>query len=94
MLQFISNCINLFFNSDEKACLPLTIPNGNYDASTDGWYGERDKIWVRCDEGYEHKDRDTTAQCMNGAWSSVPICDSKSVLFIFLNVSYQNQISV
>ncbi|XP_033993990.1 complement factor H-like isoform X17 [Trematomus bernacchii] len=60
---------------DEKACVPLTIPNGNYDASTNGWYGERDKIWVRCDEGYKHKDYDTTAQCINGAWSSVPICE-------------------
>ncbi|KAF3837384.1 hypothetical protein F7725_004848, partial [Dissostichus mawsoni] len=49
--------------------------NGNYDASTDGWYGERDRIWVRCDEGYEHKDRGATAQCINGAWSSVPICE-------------------
>ncbi|XP_033993991.1 loricrin-like isoform X18 [Trematomus bernacchii] len=60
---------------DEKACVPLTIPNGNYDVSTNGWYGERDKIWVRCDEGYKHKDYDTTAQCINGAWSSVPICE-------------------
>ncbi|KAI9518494.1 hypothetical protein NQZ68_036376 [Dissostichus eleginoides] len=60
---------------DEKACVPLTIPNGNFDASRDGWYGEMDKIWVRCDEGYEHKDRDTTAQCINGTWSSVPICE-------------------
>ncbi|KAJ4937013.1 hypothetical protein JOQ06_001597, partial [Pogonophryne albipinna] len=60
---------------DEKACVPLTIPNGNYDASTDGWYEERDKIWVRCDEGYEHKDRDATAECIDGAWDSVPICE-------------------
>ncbi|KAL3054645.1 hypothetical protein OYC64_017556 [Pagothenia borchgrevinki] len=60
---------------DEKACVPLTIPNGNYDASTNGWYGERDKIRVKCDEGYKHKDRDTTAQCINGTWSSVPICE-------------------
>ncbi|XP_033993993.1 RNA-binding protein FUS-like isoform X20 [Trematomus bernacchii] len=60
---------------DEKACVPLTIPNGNYDVSTDGWYGEREKIRVKCDEGYEHKDNDATAQCINGAWSSVPICE-------------------
>ncbi|KAK5893156.1 hypothetical protein CgunFtcFv8_006054 [Champsocephalus gunnari] len=63
---------------DEKACVPLTIPNGNYDASTDGWYGERDRIRVACDEGYEHKDRDATAQCINGAWSSVPICEKST----------------
>ncbi|KAK5875572.1 hypothetical protein CesoFtcFv8_026641 [Champsocephalus esox] len=63
---------------DEKACVPLTIPNGNYDASTDGWYGERDRIQVTCDEGYEHKDRDATAQCINGAWSSVPICEKST----------------
>ncbi|KAI4798522.1 hypothetical protein KUCAC02_022000 [Chaenocephalus aceratus] len=60
---------------DEKACVPLTIPNGNYDASTDGWYEEKDKIRVRCDEGYEHKDHDATARCENGTWSSVPICE-------------------
>ncbi|KAJ4948351.1 hypothetical protein JOQ06_019886 [Pogonophryne albipinna] len=63
---------------DEKACVPLTIPNGNYDASTDGWYGEGDRIWVRCDEGYEHKVRDATAQCINGTWSSVPICEKST----------------
>ncbi|KAK1890149.1 Complement factor H [Dissostichus eleginoides] len=63
---------------DEKACVTLTIPNGKYDASTDGWYGERDRIWVRCDEGYEHKDRGATAQCINGAWSSVPICEKST----------------
>ncbi|XP_034071210.1 complement factor H-like isoform X4 [Gymnodraco acuticeps] len=60
---------------DEKACVSLTIPNGNYDASTDGWYGDRDKIRVKCDEGYEHKDHDATAQCSDGAWVSVPICE-------------------
>ncbi|KAI9534449.1 hypothetical protein NQZ68_012682 [Dissostichus eleginoides] len=60
---------------DEKACVPLTIPNGNYVASRDGWYEDKDKIRVRCDEGYEHKDRDATAQCINGTWSSVPICE-------------------
>ncbi|KAL3055889.1 hypothetical protein OYC64_018567 [Pagothenia borchgrevinki] len=60
---------------DEKACVPLTIPNGNYDASTDGWYEDRDKIRVRCDAGYEHKNHDATAECINGTWSSVPICE-------------------
>ncbi|XP_034056671.1 complement factor H-like isoform X2 [Gymnodraco acuticeps] len=60
---------------EEKACVPLTIPNGNYDASTVGWYEDRDKIRVRCDEGYEHKDRHNKAQCINGTWSSVPICE-------------------
>ncbi|XP_034002376.1 complement factor H-related protein 5-like isoform X1 [Trematomus bernacchii] len=60
---------------DEKACMPLTIPNGNYDASTDGWYKDGGKIRVRCEEGYEHKDHDATAQCINGIWSSVPICE-------------------
>ncbi|XP_034071217.1 complement factor H-related protein 1-like isoform X10 [Gymnodraco acuticeps] len=60
---------------DEKACVSLTIPNGNYDASTDGWYGDRDKIRVKCDEGYEHKDHDAAAQCSDGAWVSVPICE-------------------
>ncbi|XP_034056669.1 complement factor H-like isoform X2 [Gymnodraco acuticeps] len=60
---------------EEKACVPLTIPNGNYDASTDGWYQDTDKIRVRCDKGYEHKNNKATAQCINGTWSSVPICE-------------------
>ncbi|XP_063742133.1 complement factor H-like isoform X15 [Eleginops maclovinus] len=60
---------------DEKACLPTILPNANYDASTKGWYDETTKIWVRCDAGYEHKDRVTTAKCTDGTWSSMPICE-------------------
>ncbi|KAK5859506.1 hypothetical protein PBY51_021059 [Eleginops maclovinus] len=63
---------------DENACVPLTIPNANYVASTNGWYEKDDKIWVTCDEGYEHKDHDATAKCINGTWSSVPICEKSA----------------
>ncbi|KAK1903378.1 Complement factor H-related protein 4 [Dissostichus eleginoides] len=77
-----------FITEDEKACVPLTIPNGNYVASRDGWYEDKDKIRVRCDEGYEHKDRDATAQCINGTWSSVPICE------IIIGKGYQEVFAV
>ncbi|XP_037643546.1 CUB and sushi domain-containing protein 1-like isoform X7 [Sebastes umbrosus] len=60
---------------DEKACMPPTIPNAIYTENTNGWYEERDKIWITCNEGYEHKNRDATAECVNGTWSSVPICE-------------------
>ncbi|XP_029309260.1 complement factor H-like, partial [Cottoperca gobio] len=57
---------------DEKACMPPTIPNAIYFAN--GWYGDGDKIRIKCDKGYEHKDQDATAICENGTWSSVPVC--------------------
>ncbi|XP_037643540.1 uncharacterized protein LOC119498603 isoform X1 [Sebastes umbrosus] len=60
---------------DEKACMPPTILNAMYTVNTNGWYEERDKIWITCNEGYEHKDWDATAECVNGTWSSVPICE-------------------
>ncbi|XP_074506764.1 complement factor H-like isoform X1 [Sebastes fasciatus] len=60
---------------DEKACMPPTIPNGIYTVNTNGWYEERDKIWITCNEGYKHKNRDATAECVNGTWTSVPICE-------------------
>ena len=34
---------------------------------------------ITCDEGYQHKDQDVTAECKDGTWSSVPVCESKSV---------------
>ncbi|XP_074506998.1 coagulation factor XIII B chain-like [Sebastes fasciatus] len=60
---------------DEKACMPPTIPNAIYTVNTNGWYEERHIIRIKCNEGYEHKDRDATAECVNGAWTSVPICE-------------------
>ncbi|XP_047446454.1 complement factor H-like [Mugil cephalus] len=62
-------CIN------ETSCLPPTTPNAVYDVNPEGWYEERDKIRIKCLEGYEHKDRHATAVCQNGAWPSLPVCE-------------------
>ncbi|XP_065809914.1 complement factor H-related protein 1 isoform X1 [Labrus bergylta] len=62
-----------------NACIPITVPNAKYTENSDGWYEEGDKIRVTCDEGYEVKKRDATAVCLNGTWTSVPVCE-KSIL--------------
>ncbi|XP_041658269.1 complement factor H-related protein 1-like [Cheilinus undulatus] len=60
---------------DERACVPLEIPNGKYNKRRTGWYGESSTIRVTCEDGYELKNWSATATCLNGAWSSVPICE-------------------
>ncbi|XP_038574395.1 complement factor H-like isoform X6 [Micropterus salmoides] len=64
---------------DEKACLPPVIPNAIYTENQNGWYEDRYVIRITCDKGYEPKGRDVTAICINGTWSSVPVCE-KSIL--------------
>ncbi|XP_071348380.1 complement factor H-related protein 1-like [Trachinotus anak] len=59
---------------DIKACIPPTIPNGKYTENSNGWYEDRDMIRISCDQGFEHKDRVATARCINGEWSSLPVC--------------------
>ncbi|XP_068456349.1 complement factor H-related protein 1-like [Clinocottus analis] len=64
---------------DENACLPPSIPNAIYTVSTNGWYENKTRIRITCDKGYQDKQRDATAQCINGNWISMPVCE-KSVL--------------
>ncbi|XP_062261051.1 complement factor H-like isoform X2 [Platichthys flesus] len=59
----------------ETACIPPTIPNGKYTQSSDGLYENGDVIRISCDEAYEHKDHDATGKCINGTWSSLPVCE-------------------
>ncbi|XP_056912823.1 complement factor H-like [Takifugu flavidus] len=61
-------CIN------ENDCGPPTILNGKYNKGPMGWYEEGDVIRVTCDPGREHQDRVATAKCINGTWSSIPVC--------------------
>ncbi|KAM7379008.1 hypothetical protein PAMP_004588 [Pampus punctatissimus] len=63
---------------DEKACTSPTIPNAKYTETSNGWYEEGHKIETTCAKGYQHISWYTTAQCKNGTWSSLPVCD-KSV---------------
>uniref|UniRef100_A0A3Q4BNW5 Sushi domain-containing protein n=1 Tax=Mola mola TaxID=94237 RepID=A0A3Q4BNW5_MOLML len=60
---------------DENACSPLTIPNGKSTVNKNGWYKEEDTTRVTCDKGFEQKNRDATAKCINGKWTSVPVCE-------------------
>uniref|UniRef100_UPI0037E95D10 complement factor H-related protein 1-like n=1 Tax=Semicossyphus pulcher TaxID=241346 RepID=UPI0037E95D10 len=60
---------------DEKACTPLTIPNAGHTENSNGWFEEGHRIRITCDEGYELKNLDNTAICLNGTWSSVPVCE-------------------
>ncbi len=68
----------------KAACIPPVIPNGNYTESPNGWFRDRHAIRIKCDEGYEHKDQRAIAICINGEWSSLPVCESKSVTHFLL----------
>ncbi|KAM4605543.1 complement factor H-like isoform 4-T4 [Polymixia lowei] len=59
---------------DERYCLPPNIPNAKYKTNAAGWY-EETKIRITCDEGYMSRDGDATAECKNGTWTSIPICE-------------------
>ncbi|XP_023251194.1 complement factor H-related protein 1-like, partial [Seriola lalandi dorsalis] len=58
-----------------NACIPPTIPNGNYTENSNGWYEEGHIIRIRCEQGYEHRHRIATTRCIRGQWSSLPICE-------------------
>lgn len=62
---------------DENDCGPPTVLNGKYNQDPMGWYEEGDVIRVTCDPGREHQNRVATAKCINGTWSSIPVCVSK-----------------
>ncbi|XP_034467069.1 complement factor H-related protein 1-like [Hippoglossus hippoglossus] len=60
---------------EEQACIPPTIANAKYTEASEGWYEEGHIIRITCDKGYEHKDNIATAKCINGTWSSLPMCE-------------------
>uniref|UniRef100_A0A3Q3JAD1 Sushi domain-containing protein n=1 Tax=Monopterus albus TaxID=43700 RepID=A0A3Q3JAD1_MONAL len=64
---------------DENDCNPPTIPNAKYTEDANGWYKNGNTIRITCDKGYASKDWRATARCISGSWSSLPICESKSV---------------
>lgn len=68
----------IFCFPDENNCGPPTILNGKYSEDPEGWYEEGEVIRVTCNPGLEHKNRAATAKCINGTWSSFPVCVSKS----------------
>ncbi|XP_075954833.1 complement factor H-related protein 1-like [Anarhichas minor] len=62
---------------DEKACIAPDIPNAQYTEKQSGWYNDGHKIRITCNEGYDPKDHNVTTTCINGKWSSVPVCEKR-----------------
>ncbi|KAK9538915.1 hypothetical protein VZT92_004057 [Zoarces viviparus] len=59
---------------DEKACIAPDIPNAQYTEKS-GWYNDEYKIRIKCNEAYDPKGHNVTTTCINGKWSSVPVCE-------------------
>lgn len=68
----------MFCLPDENDCTSPTIPNGTYKKDENDLYKEGEVIRVSCDPGYQHQNNVATTKCINGTWSSVPVCVSKS----------------
>ena len=86
-------CFVVFFITDENACIPPTILNAIDNDNSNGWYENGHKIRIKCAIGYEHKNFSATAECTNGTWSSLPVCESKSVRCVS-QVTYKNIFTV
>ncbi|XP_070830200.1 complement factor H-related protein 1-like [Chaetodon trifascialis] len=63
---------------DEKACLPPAVPNAKYIEKKKGWYEEGNIIRITCNQGYQYKASDATAECRNGTWSPTPVCEKST----------------
>ncbi|KAM3596055.1 uncharacterized protein V6R79_007502 [Siganus canaliculatus] len=63
---------------DEDGCLAPVIPNVEYTVRSAGWYEAGQKIWIKCKAGYRYKGSDATAVCVNGTWTSVPVCEKRT----------------
>ncbi|XP_022610948.1 complement factor H-related protein 1-like isoform X2 [Seriola dumerili] len=62
---------------DEQDCISPTIPNG-HNSKNSTWYKNESVLRTKCNSGYEHKDRVTTAKCVDGNWLSLPICQKST----------------
>uniref|UniRef100_A0A3Q2QSY7 Sushi domain-containing protein n=1 Tax=Fundulus heteroclitus TaxID=8078 RepID=A0A3Q2QSY7_FUNHE len=65
--------------SEETACLPPAIPNGKYIQSSTHWYKDGSTLQINCNDGYSLKSQNDTMQCTRGTWSSLLVCQSKSI---------------
>ncbi|KAI3374404.1 hypothetical protein L3Q82_006228 [Scortum barcoo] len=63
---------------DVVACFPPDIPNAEDTANVDGWYRNGSRISIKCKDGYEPKGQNVTATCINGEWSTLPVCDKSN----------------
>ncbi|XP_056276280.1 complement factor H-like isoform X1 [Pseudoliparis swirei] len=60
---------------DDKACTAADIANAKYTETPESWYEDGQTIRITCNEGYVLKGRNDEAECNNGKWSSVPVCE-------------------
>ncbi|XP_055359597.1 complement factor H-like isoform X2 [Betta splendens] len=64
---------------DENSCVkPEDVPNTRYSSNTTGWYENEKKIQVKCNKGYGTKNNLLTGTCINGTWSSMPVCEKSA----------------
>uniref|UniRef100_A0A7N6BEN8 Sushi domain-containing protein n=1 Tax=Anabas testudineus TaxID=64144 RepID=A0A7N6BEN8_ANATE len=63
---------------DEKHCIPPKVANAKYAEDPKGWYNDKRKLVIKCDKGYESKKHALTAQCKNGEWLSLPVCEKSN----------------
>uniref|UniRef100_A0A3Q2DWL6 Sushi domain-containing protein n=1 Tax=Cyprinodon variegatus TaxID=28743 RepID=A0A3Q2DWL6_CYPVA len=66
---------------NKMSCLPPTIPNGQYEETTNSRYKDNHIITVTCEDGFVLRGNNKTARCQNGEWSPLPVCESKSCMF-------------
>ncbi|XP_013877181.1 complement factor H [Austrofundulus limnaeus] len=59
----------------ETACIPPTIPNAKAIQTSTGFFEHGHQLAITCNNGYVPKKQQTVAQCEDGAWSSVPVCE-------------------
>uniref|UniRef100_A0A8C6SAS1 Sushi domain-containing protein n=1 Tax=Neogobius melanostomus TaxID=47308 RepID=A0A8C6SAS1_9GOBI len=57
----------------DTACFEPEIPNANYTAFQ--YVKNNERIWIRCNPGYEDKKKLARAICQNGQWSKLPVCE-------------------
>lgn len=60
----------------------MTIPNSKPNNKDKVYYKNGQTQWINCATGYEPKDKNPTAKCQNGTWSSKPVCESKSEMCV------------
>ncbi|XP_029970414.1 complement factor H-like isoform X2 [Salarias fasciatus] len=63
---------------DERSCLPPAVQNGGFPVSRTGWHEDGESVRITCHDGYEITSDYAEATCLDGRWSSLPICGESS----------------
>ncbi|RVE61568.1 hypothetical protein OJAV_G00171910 [Oryzias javanicus] len=65
------------FCIDKNFCVPPEIPHGKSLTPT-GWFEEKHKLRVDCDQGYRPRSLSPQPQCIKGSWDLIPVCEKKA----------------